>query len=954
MFQRIRTQFHTARQAALALLLVGSPGCADDRESGTPPSPVVHLVSEPQRIIDLAGLVADLVPDGEIVLDRLEGERIGEDLLVAPLPWPPQPDRLIIEDGQGERLLRRDALAEILTEPGYHILPVRRMHVAEQLSRSGAELVPAPGEESDRPAYVRLEGPQGQITRSFAQILGQVRLRIFVDSERNRPCFLDILLDGEVVGTRSVEPGGFRVETFALKAERGAHQVTVRVDPAHAAARVAWIELERSGPPCLLIRHSEIDSLQARYRGRSPRESERVWVGPDGLLSFHATGGEVVATAAGRPCWSGRPEPGLVTVALPDVEGWVEVRQPDGRLVPQATDPVLRLESRGARDDSRPPLPHHLLLRSEIEGDRRAAFWLPSPSRLDFEVALDGGDRLRLAVGVPDDPPTRRAGSVAGSDPDVEARDEEVTFRVTWRPNGGDVVVLDEVQGVTHGVPWNDRELVVGAELAGEGVLRFETDGRRPWPAAFADPRIVRGGPAGPERPNLLVYLIDTLRADHLGCYGYERDTSPRIDALAADGFRFDNFQAVASWTRPATATLLTGFYPNWHGMGRRSPLPLSLDTLAETMDQNGYSCWATVANAQVGSRVLRFDQGFHRFVTEYTGVPGGTAARETSSSQGINADILSWLDQSRDEPFFLYLHSIDPHTPYRPPADAESPFGRDYDGRLKGKDVDLSLLTEMQAQMDGLDHAYVRALYDNEILHQDRQIGVLLDALEARGLLDDTVVMIISDHGEEFYEHGNWNHGYRMWEEQLRVPFVLWIPERLRQEWDLSPRLVPEIVSQVDFLPGLLDLMRLTDPFPRQGRSWRPLLEGRQAGLRDYFGVDYQTWEGDEIGAFRRGEYKLIWNRDTVADTVREQLFHLGADPREQTDLAGSQPEIIQALRSHRDRLLTEIDAVRGRLRDAGLDQVVPAGSTPGGEVQLEGEALRELRALGYIGDDH
>ncbi len=595
-------------------------------------------------------------------------------------------------------------------------------------------------------------------------------------------------------------------------------------------------------------------------------------------------------------------------------------------------------------------------VRTQVSGDRREALWLPAGSKLDVEAALELGDKLRFAVGLPDliEEPTDGADPAESIDVDEELS-FDVEFQLIWTPFDGDPVTLDShflsmappAEG-DRKEPWVEREVVVTKELVGTGALTWQTLGRWPVPAAIGEPRLVRAGAKADPRLNLILYVIDTLRPDHLSCYGARNPTSPRIDALADEGFRFENFYAVAPWTRPTTATVLTGFYPSWHGMGFELPLPLSFETMAETLAKNGYSTWAAVANPQVGGASLQFSQGFGRFV-DHTAIGNASDGPAPATSRQLNSTALPWLAANGDEPFFLYLHSLDPHTPYAPPSVATSPFGRDYRGPMYRSSMRRKHLLESADQIGPVDLRYIEDVYDNEILYQDRQIGVLVDHLREHELLDETAIVILSDHGEEFRDHGDWNHGYRMWEEQLRVPLILWIPESERERRGVHPRVITELVSQVDLLPGILDFLGAKDDFPRQGSSWLPLVSGNPAELLPLFAEDFQTWDGDSIGSFRQDNYKLIWTRFDADQRDEVKLFDLALDPSEQEDLAASKPELVRELEEARDALVRYTSRVRDRLDEAGFGNVEPAQADSEPAALTESE-VRELEALGYL----
>ncbi|MFT5284763.1 MAG: arylsulfatase A-like enzyme [Planctomycetota bacterium] len=584
----------------------------------------------------------------------------------------------------------------------------------------------------------------------------------------------------------------------------------------------------------------------------------------------------------------------------------------------------------------------NVLVCSQINGDRRPGFLLAGGSELELEFALKPGDQLRFAVGLPD--------LDSDGTPIANVTETEVRFQVSWLPEKGAAQELDNITVIRiPDVPrgWQTREVKFDAAQRGPGKLLFRTTGDEPVPAVFADPRIVHAEAPIDARFNLVVYVIDTLRADHLSTYGSRNPTSPRIDKLAEEGFRFDQFYAIAPWTRPTTASILTGYYPDWHGMGWELPLPFSLETMAESLAKSGYSTWAAVANPQVGGPTLQFSQGFHRFV-DHTGIGVPSDGKRAATSRQLNSTVLPWLAANGDEPFFLYLHSLDPHTPYAPPPDAEAPFGRGYRGPMFEQSLRRKQLLASADEIGEADVAYIEDVYDNEILYQDRQIGVLLDALEQHGLMEETIFLVLSDHGEEFRDHDDWNHGYRMWEELLRVPLIVWLPERERTRLNATARVIPEVVSQVDLLPGLMELLQIKDDFPRQGRSWLPLLNGEPADLLPFLAQDFQTWEGVEIGSFRLGDYKLTWTRFEDPDREVYELYDLERDPGEQTNLFEQEPERVQELLSSRDAMLQFNTRIRGRLSAKGLDHVLPASGAEEPAALTEEEILN-LEALGY-----
>jgi arylsulfatase A-like enzyme len=837
---------------------------------------------------------------------------------------------------------------------------------------------------------VLLEEPGQAVHHPFLFAVGMARLRVRLHVE-DGPVALAVTVDGAKVSEQVLEAGPWTVLEVPLEAALGQRRVGLRLEDApeeenrdRGKVALLWMELLSCADPGVLVRTEFPDPLEIRLRAELPRREERLALSGDGprRVSLLGLGGplHLFADPAGPPlrwratprdAWTSLPaagitvrsEPGPLSLELEGGPATLRVVRPRAELAAEAGEETWRLVDELALGEAAAstgvaePILEAVTARIAVRGDRRMAFWLPTDSAVETKVVLAAGDRVRYAAGIPDRRARTLAGLLAedeeiGHDPAPESR--QASFRVTWTAEGRPPVELDHVVGMTDAEPWREREIEIGVSQAGPGVLRFETacaGGGEEVSAAFGDPRVIRAGSSGVRRPNLLVYLIDTLRADHLSCYGARNPTSPNLDRLAAEGFRFERFRAVAPWTRPTTATVLTGYYPSWHGAGKELPLPESLVTLAESLRAAGYSTWAAVTNVQVSAREIGFDQGFHRFLgQEAMQAPDPVSAPH---SRTLHAAIRPWLEKAAGEPFFLYLHSMDPHSPYAPPAAAARPFGRGYSGIFADVPLRPFMLRRLKDQVEEQDLRYVEDVYDDEIEDQDAQIGSLLETLDELRILDDTVVIVLSDHGEEFLEHGDWNHGYRMWEELLRVPLIVWVPERWREAWQLRPRVVEAPVSQADFVPGVLDLLGVEDDFPRQGRSFFPLLRGESGESRVLYGEDYQTWEGDEIGALVSGRYKLIWTLDRDPPDVRYRLFDLEADPGEQVDLAGARPDLVESLAGLREQVRGELASVRDRLDAAGLSEVVPAEGGAGSKVELPPEEVRLLEALGYVGTD-
>jgi arylsulfatase A-like enzyme len=419
-------------------------------------------------------------------------------------------------------------------------------------------------------------------------------------------------------------------------------------------------------------------------------------------------------------------------------------------------------------------------------------------------------------------------------------------------------------------------------------------------------------------RPNVILYLVDTLRADHLGCYGSSRGTSPHLDAFAGESALFEAATAQSSWTRPAVTSIFTGLYPRTHGVQQRlQKVPLALELLPELLRRDGYQTAGFVSSAVVTAQ-FGFGQGFD--LLDQREKERIEPTRPTS--EWVYEQAAGWLSR-RDprRPFFLFLHVLDPHMPYTPPE----PFRR----RLAaGVDPGAGSKERVVALRDGTmpsspaDRAELAALYDAEIAAQDAAFGRLIRRLRELNLYDRVLLIFVADHGEEFLDHGGWEHGATLYQEQLHVPFLLKHPEGLG-----AGRRIAALVRQVDVLPTILDTLGSEAPPGIEGRSLVPLLRG--AGVSALPAFASLDLDGRRIESVELGGRKLI---QTLAhDRLPEQteLFDLAADPAERHDLADEDPVATR-------RLLALLERPR---RAPEIEQV-----------PLDPELERQLRALGYL----
>ena len=444
------------------------------------------------------------------------------------------------------------------------------------------------------------------------------------------------------------------------------------------------------------------------------------------------------------------------------------------------------------------------------------------------------------------------------------------------------------------------------------------------------------GADEGPrlEHPNLVLITIDTLRADHLGTYGYFRDTTPNIDALARESVVFDAAYATMATTLPSHASMLTSRYPLEHGIlanvmhgGKPFGWKPGMLSFAQVAKDAGYRTAAFVSSSPL-KRQSGIDAGFDDWSEP---VAAHRKAEETL------ADVLPWLEARPPEPFFLWVHLFDPHWPY----DAPPPF----DKRFHSDELDPELEAWIAAR--GLPESAMRAnetvetrealdAYCGEVAYTDQEVGRLLDALRANGLLDKSIVTLTADHGEGLNQHDWHGHGL-VWEEQLRVPLIIRFPAAARQ----APRRVASIVSLIDLVPTLLGRVE-----PWSTPSWTQYFAhasgvdalapafAERAVYAQRSGREMERDPG-EMYTITTPQWKYIHQPEVGAF-----LFDRRKDPFELDNLAGRERD--EADREHR---LTMI------LRDVQMRRGEMLGEATAGEA--DERLLAELRALGYMGGE-
>lgn len=430
-------------------------------------------------------------------------------------------------------------------------------------------------------------------------------------------------------------------------------------------------------------------------------------------------------------------------------------------------------------------------------------------------------------------------------------------------------------------------------------------------------------------RPNIVYLLIDTLRPDHLGCYGYGRETSPRIDRIAAEGIVFKRLYSVCPWTDPTIVTLFTGLYPQAvippapHGRAIKQKLPLELDTLAEILRGGGYRTAAIVDHPGINMK-RNFDQGFDDYVSLSKKL--GWHKWVGSAPDAVFEELTAVLEKVEEDRFFLYVHLVYPHQPYTPKPPFEGMFGPGFRRLVR---------EEKQGVIN---------CYDAEIRMTDELVGRMQDLMKQKGLLDKTYILITSDHGEGFWEHGLREHGNSLYNELLAVPLVICPPRAM----DIQPRTVNELLSNIDLFPTVLDIARIDIPPATAGESLMPYITGKgrptaermlfseNPHSRIVYGLSCQTERQKLIYETGKTIDDLAVFRQNVNAGQSVLFFDVQNDPLEKQNLVtwtpGIQADLGNALIDHKRRN-------EDHRKTIGLD------TGP-----VDEATMQQLKSLGYV----
>lgn len=438
-------------------------------------------------------------------------------------------------------------------------------------------------------------------------------------------------------------------------------------------------------------------------------------------------------------------------------------------------------------------------------------------------------------------------------------------------------------------------------------------------------------GRDGAPTSNIVVFLVDTVRRDAISCYGGRPGMTPRVDAVAADGVRFNHAVSTSGWTVPAIGSLLTGTWPTIHGsVGKGlhiTPMRPELPVVTEVLKRRGFDTVGFATSAFV-SPLLGVDRGFDLFDHEYS-VNWKARRADTTITLAI-----AQLRERKDKPTFYFVHLFDPHLDYDPPGEYRARYT---DGvREPAPPLSLGAVLALRTGSEGTappvsaDQTYVRGLYDGEVAFMDSQIGRFIDEMKSLGLYESSTIVIAADHGEEFWDHGGFEHGHTLYDELVAIPLVIKFPSRIE-------RAAAEVDAQVRLLdvgPTLFDLYDVESPPSFIGHSLVPYVVGQDTSDLEAFCES--TLYGPPRVTIRGARYKYI-AVPTRQGLISGELYDWRNDPGEKTNLAGDMPDVASRLGAD----LTEWFR-KNMVEAQQMSEVAP--------IDMHPDRIKLLKSLGYV----
>ncbi|MBL4634437.1 MAG: sulfatase [Kofleriaceae bacterium] len=557
-------------------------------------------------------------------------------------------------------------------------------------------------------------------------------------------------------------------------------------------------------------------------------------------------------------------------------------------------------------------LPRTLPIRFE-NGSRRA---LAAPSSRTFSFYLHVPTDGKLIVDL-------------GSDQDT-------TFEVSATTTSKTEILYSH-KGKSEN--WKEAAIDLSAFSGQPIILHLRTEskmGKTGWgePEVMI-PKAKEAPPPGKRAKNLVYVVMDTTRADSFASVNPDADVAtPAYDALALKSTTFRNAYNNENWTKPSVTTMWSGLYPGTHNARQAtSKVDKDIRFLPQQLQDAGFTTGAFIANAVV-SGTFGFDKGWTHFQNDSDHSLNGNGSK-------IYPHATEWMEKHKDEQFFLYVQSVDPHTTYKVPEEYSKPY---YPGKYRGK-IGSSFDREEQMVVDNGklkisddDLNWIWALYKGEVSYQDHYLGGLLRKIEELGLSENTLVVVTNDHGEEIRDHGAMGHGWPLYEEQIRAPLLMSYPPVFSPGANIE-----EIVEHVDLAPTILDALGVSPMKDADGLSFLPLLEDGIGKRQHPFYT--LAWSRKSLRSVRVGDYKLIVGKSSGW----MKLFNLASDPGEKKNLLKKQLDQA-ALLSGRLCEIYLSEALATPNKAARMDSAGQKQRFDNNEIPIDDKTRRELEALGYL----
>jgi len=562
-----------------------------------------------------------------------------------------------------------------------------------------------------------------------------------------------------------------------------------------------------------------------------------------------------------------------------------------------------------------------------------STLFAPPETHYRFETEIPEESVLEFSIGI-----TRDENAAKKTGP-ADSPEEGVVFLITLGREEGEKIIFQEY---LHSPPESDNpsfsqtsHSIQLPQSPKKTFLSLKTKGGKPTFSYWVNPVIYR---KQNKETNVILISIDTLRADHLGCYGYERNTSPQIDQLASEGALFMNSFSTSPWTLPSHVSIMTSLYGIHHQVyysGEK--MASSVLTLADLLRKNNFFTCAFTGGGFVSAQ-YGFSKGFDAYYEGRGGV------FHMNSAELIYDSFSNWIDNNRGKRFFLFLHTYQPHNPYVCPhphntlfLDENAPWQHiNFLGYLGGKPGIYKTLPEAERKN-------AEGLYDGEISYLDEQlIGPLVSKLKETGLYEKTMIIFTSDHGEEFFDHKAWDHGHSLYNESIKVPLIIKFPGN-----KFGNAKIPYTISLVDIMPTILEEMKIECPdINLDGKSLLPMLKSREKEHRAFLadiGANVLDSHIPQKISMNKGYYKLILNKEfseqdlkffitPPPETAQIELFDLLNDLREENNIAEKNPALTNTI-------LREINELYSQTK-----------KTKSEKTEIDEKLKEQLKALGYI----